>query len=261
MKLFPVLRMQHLSVPLVFFSLLSCATGAFAAHPLITDDTGTMGAGKAQLEMNGEYGHDKEDGVTVKTTQGDACFSYGLSDSVDFVINLPYLHYREKSEEAILSENGFSDTSLELKWRFYEHDDVSLAIKPGLTLPTGDDEKGLGAGKATYSLFFVASQEMDPWGFHLNLGYLRNENTQDDEKDIWHASLASTLAVTEELTAVANLGIESNPAKLTDTDPAFVLVGLVYALSEEFDLDCGLKYGLSDPETDYAVLAGVTWKF
>ena len=261
MKLSPVLRMQHLSVPLVFCSILSCATGAFAAHPLITDDTGTMGAGKAQLEMNGEYGHDKEDGVTVKTTQGDACFSYGLSDSVDFVINLPYLHYREKSEEAIISEKGFSDTSLELKWRFYEHDDVSLAIKPGLTLPTGDDEKGLGAGKATYSLFFIASQEMDPWAFHLNLGYIRNENTLDEEKDLWHASIASTLALSENLTAVANLGVESTPDKLAGTDPAFVLAGLIYALSEEVDLDCGIKYGLSDPETDYTVLAGVTWKF
>jgi len=261
MKFSSVSRRQHLSAPVVFFSVLSCATGAFAAHPLITDDTGTMGTGKAQLEMNGEYGHDKEDGVTVKTTQGDACFSYGLSDSVDLVVNLPYLHYREKSEDATISENGFSDTSIELKWRFYEHDDVSLAIKPGLTLPTGDDDKGLGAGKATYSLFFIASQEMDPWGFHLNLGYIRNENTQDDEKDIWHASIASTFAITEDLTAVANLGVESNPAKLDSTDPAFALVGLVYSLSEQVDLDCGIKYGLNDPETDYTVLAGLTWKF
>ncbi|MFA6499107.1 MAG: transporter [Desulfurivibrionaceae bacterium] len=261
MKLFPIVRMQHLSIPLVLFSSLSCATTAFAAHPLITDDTGTMGAGKAQLEMNGEYGREKEDGVTTKTTQGDACFSYGLSDSVDFVINLPYLHYREKSEEATMNENGFSDTSLELKWQFYEHDDLSLAIKPGLILPTGNDDNGLGAGKAAYSLFFIASQEMDPWAFHLNLGYIRNENTQDDEKDIWHASIASTLALTEDLTAVANLGIESNPAKLASTDPAFFLVGLVYALSEELDIDCGIKYGINDPETDYTVLAGVTWKF
>ena len=65
--------------------------------------------------------------------------------------------------------------------RFYEHADLSLAIKPGLTLPTGDDEKGLGTGKATYRLFFIASQEMDPWAFHLNLGYIRNENTLEEE--------------------------------------------------------------------------------
>jgi hypothetical protein len=261
MKLFPVSRLQSLSAPLVFFGVLSCAPVAFAAHPLITDDAGTMGTGKAQLEMNGEYGHDKEDGVTTKATQGDACFSYGLSDTVDLVVDLPYLHYREKSEEATISENGFSDTALEVKWRFHEQENLSLAIKPGLTLPTGNDDKGLGAGKATYSLFFIASQEMDPWAFHLNLGYIRNENTLDEEKDLWHASIASTLALSENLTAVANLGVESNPDQLAGTDPAFVLAGLIYAFSEAIDLDCGIKYGLNDPETDRTVLAGVTWKF
>ena len=34
----------------------------FAAHPLITDDTGTQGKGKFQLEVNGEYAHEDEDG-------------------------------------------------------------------------------------------------------------------------------------------------------------------------------------------------------
>lgn len=67
--------------------------------------------------------------------------------------------------------------------------------------------------------------------------------------------------MTEDLRAVANIGVESNPVKLTGNDPVFFLVGLVYALSEEFDLDCGIKYGLNDPETDYPVLAEVTWKF
>jgi hypothetical protein len=261
MKFRPASRIHHLSAPVVFFSILFCSTAAFAAHPLITDDTGTMGTGKAQLEINGEYGHDKEDGVTTKTTQGDACFSYGLSESVDLVIDLPYLHYREKTEDATVSENGFSDTAIEVKWRFYEHDDLSLAIKPGLTLPTGDDDKGLGAGKTTYSLFFITTKEMDPWAVHLNFGYIRNENTLDEEKNIWHASIASTVALTEKLTAVANLGVESNTDKLAGTDPAFALAGLVYALSEEVDLDCGIKYGLNDPETDRTVLAGLTWKF
>jgi len=261
MKFPPVSHVRHMLVPVVFFTVLSSATAAFAAHPLITDDAGTVGAGKAQLEMNGEYGHDKEDGVTSTKTEGAAVLSYGLSEAVDLVVGLPYQHLRVKEPDSTLTENGISDTAIEVKWRFYEHDDLSLAIKPGLTLPTGDDEKGLGSGKTAYSLFFIASQEMAPWDFHLNLGYIRHENTLDEEKDIWHASVASSLALTEALRAVANIGIERNPVKLADNDPAFFLAGLVYTLSEHFDIDCGIKYGLNDPETDYTVLAGITWKF
>ena len=165
MKLSPVSRKQHLSVPLAFMSLLSCATAAFAMHPLITDDAGTMGTGKSQLELTGEYGHDKEDGITTKTRQGAACLTYGLGESVDLVAGIPYLHVRTSDDTGNNTENGFSDTSLAVKWRFYEHDGLSLAIKPGLTLPTGDDEKELGSGKATYSLFFITSKEkfFTPW--------------------------------------------------------------------------------------------------
>jgi len=256
-----VARIQFLSGSAVLLGVLSCSAAAFAAHPLITDDAGTMGAGKAQLELNGEYGRDKEEGVTVKTTEGSAALTYGLSDAVDFVVGLPYQHYRVKDDENSMSENGFADTSLEVKWRFYEHDNLSLALKPGITVPTGDDDKDLGAGKATYSLYFITSKEMDPWAFHLNFGYMRNENTHEERKDLWHASVAASRSLTENLSAVANLGVERNPDRSTDTDPAFFLAGLVYALSEDIDVDCGVKFGLNEPETDSTVLAGITWKF
>lgn len=261
MKLFHLPFVQYLFGPLVFLSIFSCATAALAAHPLITDDAGTSGKGKGQVELTGEYGHDKETGVTSKASEVAASFTYGLTDSLDLVAGIPYIHQRSRNDESSSTEHGLSDISLEMKWRFYEHEDLSLAIKPGLSLPTGDEEKGLGVGKATYSLFFIASKEMTHWAVHLNLGYVRNENTLDEEKNLLHGSIASSLAISENLTAVANIGIESNSDKPAGTDPAFILGGLVYALSENVDLDCGLKYWLNEPETDYTLLAGITWKF
>ena len=52
----------------VFLSSMAGGT-AFGAHPLITDDTGTQGKGKFQLEMNGKAARDKEilDGVEGRT--------------------------------------------------------------------------------------------------------------------------------------------------------------------------------------------------
>lgn len=257
-----VSRINRLSViTTVFFGAFSCSAAAFAAHPLITDDAGTVGLGKAQLEVNGLYGHGKEASGTSTESEGAAIFTYGLTEAVDLVFGLPFQHLKNEGADTTTTESGVSDTSIDVKWRFYEHDDFSLAIKPGLTLPTGDDDKGLGSGKATYRLFFITSKEIAPWAFHLNLGYIRNENTLGDEKDLWHASFASTVAIAEHLTAVANIGVERNPDKLADTDPAFLLGGLIYSLSEGLDLDCGLKYGLTGSETDYTALAGVTWKF
>lgn len=239
---------------------------AFAAHPLITDDTGTQGKKKFQLEVNSEFNYDKEteEGVTTKETGGEVAtaLSYGITDNIDVVLGTPYQWSKVKEDGEVTSkENGISDMSLELKWRFYEKDGLSLALKPGMTLPTGDDEKGLGAGRATYGLYFITTKEIEPWTFHLNLGYVRNENKSDERKDIWHASLAGEVEVVKNLKVVANIGAERNPDETSSTHPAFILGGLIYSVSENFDIDFGVKGGLNKPETDYAILAGIALRF
>jgi hypothetical protein len=100
-----------------------------------------------------------------------------------------------------------------------------------------------------------------PWAFHFNLGYIRNENTLDERRNLWHASLAGELDVAKDLKAVANIGIQRNEVKDSNTNPAFVIGGLIYSISKSIDLDIGLKRGLNHPGTDYSVLAGMIWRF
>lgn len=241
----------------VFFS-----TGqTYAAHPLITDDSGTQGKGRYQLELNGEFGKDREEGVKTETFDIKATISYGVTENIDLVLTLPYQKIKIKEEDAKKSSEGLSDIGLELKWRFYEKDGLSLALKPGLTLPTGNEDNGLGTGKATLSLFFITTYEQHPWAVHFNAGYIRNENIIDERKDIWHLSLAGTFEVIENLKIVGNIGVERNTDKVSRTDPAFILAGLIYSLSKDLDIDMGVKAGLNEAETDYSLLAGLTWRF
>ena len=259
------LRFCGLFCTVLFFAVGLVAT-SHAAHPLITDDTGTQGKGKFQLEVNGEFNYDKEteEEVTTKETGGEVApiLSYGIADNLDIVLGVPYQWFRVKEDGDVTDkEDGISDMSLELKWRFYEKDGLSLALKPGITLPTGDDEKGLGTGRVTYSLYFITTKEIEPWAFHLNLGYGRNENKFDERKDIWHASLAGEVEVVKNLKVVANIGTERNTDEASSTHPAFILSGLIYSLSENFDIDFGVKGGLNKPETDWSILAGIAWRF
>ena len=250
----------------VLFFVVGLAATSHAAHPLITDDAGTQGKGKFQLEVNGEFNYDKEteEEVTTKETGGEVApiLSYGIADNLDIVLGVPYQWFRVKEDGDVTDkEDGISDMSLELKWRFYEKDGLSLALKPGITLPTGDDEKGLGTGRETYSLYFITTKEIEPWAFHLNLGYVRNENKSDEREDIWHASLAGEVEVVKNLKVVADIGAERNPDKASDTHPAFIVGGLIYSLSESFDIDFGVKGGLNKTEADYSILTGITMRF
>jgi hypothetical protein len=240
---------------------LFLVTDAYAAHPLITDDTGTAGKGNFELEIGAEYGHEDEDGVTDNSTEIVPVITYGIADNLDIELCFPYQYLKTKDAETTITEDGISDVEIDLKWRFYEKDGLSFALRPLISLPTGDEERGLGAGRATYSLLLFATKEIKPWAFDLNLGYKRNENKVDERRDIWHASLASRLEVVKDLAAVADIGVETNPDKNSDAHPAFILGGIIYSTSKNFELDFGVKGGLNKPEADYSILTGITFRF
>ncbi|HZD42133.1 MAG TPA: transporter [Terriglobales bacterium] len=234
---------------------------AFAAHPLVTDDTGTQGRGNFQLEATVEYGHDNDNGDMTNTTEAATTLTYGLADAWDIVLGIPYQFIKRKDENGKSRVDGIADVSMEIKWRFYEQDGVSFALKPGMNFPTGNYKKGLGSGKLAYDLFFIATIETKPWAFYFNLGYSRNENRVDERQNLWFVSTASALEVAQGLNLAVNIGAERNTDREVNTHPAFILGGLIYSLWEDCDIDIGVKKGLTDPETDYTITSGVTWRF
>ena len=241
--------------------LIFSANSAFGAHPLISDDAGTLGRGNSQIEISGEYGRDDEAGVRDQATELVVALGHGLTDRVDLIFTIPYLATRTEQSGATTTAAGVSDLSVELKYRFYDRERLSLALKPGITVPTGDEQQGLGSGRATATLFFIASHQAAPLTTHLNLGYIRNQNLADERQDLWHLSLAAELELNRSLKGVANIGWERNPDPASDSPAAFLLGGFVYSMNQTVDLDLGIKYGLSGPETDFSLLAGLTFSF
>jgi hypothetical protein len=83
---------------------------AGASHPLITEDTGVLGAGVWQVELHGEAIRRERDELA-------AVLSYGVLESADLQLEAP--------------RDG--ESTLSLKWRFHEHGPVSLVFKPDAT--------------------------------------------------------------------------------------------------------------------------------
>jgi hypothetical protein len=256
--------------PVIAAVMLSAGT-AFAAHPLITDDTGTQGKGKFQVEVTGEYGHDSESELDVRSRENggslETVFSAGLIESVDLVLAVPYEWNRVKENGIVASDTeGLGDISLELKWRFFEKGGFSLAFKPAVSFPSGNADKGLGTGKVGYGVTLIATQEFDPFAVHLNLAYSHTlfqleEDKDANRRDIWHASIAGTAEVMKGLQLVTNIGLETNPDKTSNTVPVFWIAGAIYSLTDYLDVDLGVKVGLTKPETDVSMLAGLAVRF
>jgi len=268
-----------MKIPLASSFLLLHSGLAWAAHPFITDDTGTQGRRNWQLELQYEYArNDATAGtgagsVTQVSKEGTftPVLTYGLVESVDIALGLNQLNQRV-TENGVVTEDsdGMGDSTLELKWRFYESGGFSLAVKPGLLLATGDENKGLGNGETSWGVNFIATYEAKPWAFSGNIayGHARFKLPQDEasnRSDLWRVSGAFTYAARENLRLGGEAGVRSNPAKDDPFSPGatgrFAMAGLIYSPTDRIDLDIGYRIGLNDAEPDWTFLLGATFRW
>jgi hypothetical protein len=237
------------------------AAPSFAAHPLITEDTDTQGRGNGQLELTVEYGHDEAADAEENAADFAGVLTYGLRDNLDLLLTIPYARADTLENGATRTVDGLGDVGLDAKWRFFEEGRLRVALKTGVTFATGDETQGLGAGKSNVGINLVASYDTAQWGFHLHFGHLRNRNVHDERDVIHHASIALTHMATDRLKLVADLGRFTAPDRSYDEDVRFLTLGAIYGATDKFDVDIGVKRGLSDPETDTTLELGIALRF
>lgn len=218
-----------------------------AAHPLITEDTGTQGAGGWQLELFGEEG--EAQATRARLDRHDAVLSYGLADTLDLQAGVPWV--RQQS-------SGMGDATLDLKWRFFERGPLSLGLKPGISLATGDDGKGLGAGRVGWGTLLILSYDHGPWAFHAHAGYKRNRNTLGERDALTHVSGAIAGQAAPGVKLVIDVARVTSPDPAVSQPERYLVFGAIWSVTKDFDLDLGLKVGSGGAALDEALLLGMT---
>lgn len=233
------------------FALLPIS--AFAAHQLVSDDTGTQGAGKWQYELNTDRATDQTASSKADNDQFNTTLTYGLDDASDLALNLPYTRIRQDGAAA---REGGGDASLVLKHRFYDKDGLSFAIKPQLNLPMGDKDKGLGNGLAGAALDGLLSVAVGDATILANGGLTWNRNAIGARNALWNLSVAGVYAASDKVSLALDSGVYRNVAD--GCNPAFALVGVIWSPSKALDLDVGYKRGLNHAEIRHGVGFGLT---
>lgn len=262
--------MKKLLAGLLIVTCLSFTSLAFAAYPLATDDTGTQGVMKFQVETTAEFGWGKESahGYSTKTDSQtlNVAVTAGVLDTVDLILSYPYTwqHIEDDAGNKI-DNSGLNDLSLALKWRFLELGPASFALKPAVTFPTANRDRNLGAGRASYGATLISTVDLKPVAIHATIGYT-NQRYTDADKDgsrehLWNLSLAGSVEVLKGLQFVAEVGTGTNPDRGNTTWPTFMTGGAIYSVLENLDLSLGAKGALTDPERDIALLSGITYRF
>lgn len=273
--------LKPLRAPCVLVALIFSVApeSGHAAHPFITDDTGTQGTGNWQLELLGQ--RDRTDQIADpgggsvqqrrKSTLFNPVLTYGLLEQLDVALGLNYLRLHASENGAVTADaSGISDSTLELKWRFYEHNGLSFALKPGIQLPTGDEDWGLGTGRTSWGVNLIATYDAKPWTLSGNVAYFRarfkvSQDEADNRENLWRVSGGVSYAASGEVKLVGELGVRTNPARNDPFQPGrygqFAMLGVIYSPSEKIDLDVGLRKGLNRAESDTTVLVGATFRW
>jgi hypothetical protein len=186
--------------------------------------------------------------------------TFGLANKVDAFVYVPF---KMAKPDGGSSENGLADITVGAKWNFYKAGTAELAIKPMVTIPTGDEKKGadFGAGKAAFGgLFAVSAEVSKEVNVHANVMVMHQLVKVGDAYNVLGLSAAGAFDASKELKVVGEIA-----ASKADVSGAKWLTkftaGAVYALKENIDIDGGLSYGIQDKNKDLGILAGVTFKF
>lgn len=259
------------SAVFAFCLALVTAGSAFAGPPLATDDAGTVDVGKLEIELNSSYGYDKQtvNGSTTKTNtvDGEVKITTGLYKDLGISLAIPYLFNQRSDVDGNLSNTkGFGDMTLEVKYRFAELAGINLAIKPTVIIPTGKYSNGLSEGRWQFGGTLIATKEFadGAYALHANLGYEYHHYREDDgtqRKELLCGSIAGEAEVIKGLFAVADFGLATNPDKASNELPVYALTGLRYEINDHLDVNAGIKFGLTKPETDVTALYGLMLKF
>lgn len=251
----------------VFSVLTAFSVSSWALQPLITDDTGTQGAGGNQLEIS--YGRDRTRvaGETERAHSVPVVYTYGLTDTVDLYAGIAYSRIRTGVQGG--DADGFGNTTIGAKWRFFENEDsgTSLAVKPEFAAPVSKrrEEDGLGTGRMSGAMTFILSQDVPFGSVHLNAGIGRDRfRNSDDNATNKHLSLAPVWDVTEQWKLAADVGTDWSRSGGDTVRSKYAEIGAIYSPNRDLDLAIGVirtTDNESPKATTHSVTAGLTWRF
>ncbi|WP_295538293.1 transporter [uncultured Pseudacidovorax sp.] len=236
------LRCARWPVRLALLPLAGACLPALALQPLVTDDTGTQGAGAQQIELSLSRTASRSGPSRSVASALAPTYTYGVVDALDVYASQPFLHNRSEG----LGTSGWGNAAIGAKWRFYENEGTgtSLGIKPELQAQVGEgrEGRGLGTGRTSGQLSLLASQQLPFGALHLNYAWGR-QRMRDPEATATGRRLSAALVwkLDDAWSLVGDLGVQ----RLHDRGgqrqrSGFAELGIIHALSPQWDIALGV---------------------
>ncbi|MGE0312006.1 MAG: transporter [Lautropia sp.] len=249
-------------------ALLVFAGAALALQPLVTDDTGTQGAGGNQIEAGLDFARTGESEGTARSVEVPLAYTRGITDTLDVLVSPAWQRQRPADGSRT---SGWGNPSIGAKWRFREDkaSGLSFGAKPELVLPISEarERQGLGTAKPSWRMTLIATQAMS-WGeLNANLAWARVDAKDEAlaatlRRDQFRLSVAPVVTLDERWKATFDLGVQSTEARGGKRHQGYAQIGVVHAPTQDLELALGLTrdFSTGDARTT-SLLGAITWRF
>ena len=238
-------------------ALLVLATAAaHAEHPLLAEDPGTQGKGRFELEL-GFAAIEGDPSFGGRGKDAAVQLAYGIVDTVDLIIRASW---QSQSPVDGPKVSDIGDTMLDLKWRLGSAFGTEWAVRAGLDLPTGNDVKGLGAGKVGMHAIGVAGWQVDAVSVYANAAYAYTRQP-GVRRNLGAFSLAALGPEDAPLRTFLEVTTYSSTDPGQTQWPAIARTGLLYTVQPGVVVDIGYQARLNASAPRQFVLAGLTLRW
>jgi hypothetical protein len=221
--------------------------------PLLTDDPGTPGDGKWEINLALTF-EEVEEGGLFEVPLID--LNYGLGERMQLKLEIPWLVLDDANDS---TTTGLGDLVLGSKWRFLDDEKagVSASVYPQLGLNTVESSADRGLVERGTELFLPMEFRRD-FGFldvNVELGYALREACDDE----WVFGVAVGRHLSERFELIGEIHGTSD-ARLDDADAVF-RVGFRAGLTDVDTLLFSVGSGLASAEPDVSVYLGLQLSF
>jgi len=241
----------------LFLAILYCCLPVFspalAGPPFKTDDADP-----------GEYRHGEAYVATQFNIESDGSagtlphleVNYGILADTQLHLLIPFRYTNPDGGEA---HYGLGDTEVGIKYQLiHETDSVpAVAVFPLVEIPTGDEDRGLGNGKAQIFIPLWLQKSWGPWTSYGGGGYWVNSG--EGNQDWWYFGWAVQRNMSRTLTLGAEIYYETADTDDEDDSLGFD-VGVIVNLTESHHLLFSAGRDISGPSR-LLFYMGYQWTF
>lgn len=210
-----------------------------------------------QLEVGVGYSLNESDfgNTKVDTSVASVYARYGLLDNLAMVASVPFVQFDPSGSD---SESGLGDVELGFQLRAYEDIFGYPYFIPyiNVSFPTGDEDKGLGSGDASFTGGISYGSKINNWiDWVLDVGYTVNSDI-DNQIRVGHSYIWN---VSEDFALITEVRYEQAAFDFLDDD-VLLSGGFSYNWTPELQMAVSVAAG-AQGATDVEGYARLSYSF